>query len=114
MLGIRSDLTTASIVTIIAGMVAQLYAVFYLTHAVRRGVLSLRPQMGVNAALALVYFIASVWLLFSNYDQATWSTVMIGVSLVVWIVAWAGPAKWSIDQQASWERRLREESDDDG
>jgi hypothetical protein len=102
---IRNDLTGTAVATIVAGMAAQLYAVYYLTKAVRRGVVSLRPQMAVNASMAAVYFVASLWLLFSNYDQATWNTVMIGVSLVVWIVAWAGPAKWSIDQQEAWERK---------
>lgn len=101
---IRTDITETAVATIVAGMAAQLYAVYYLTKAVRRGVVSLRPQMAVNASMAAVYFAASAWLLFTNYDQATWSTVMIGISLVVWIVAWAGPAKWSIDQQETWER----------
>ncbi len=109
---IRDDITGATAATIIAALCTQLYAVYYLTRATMRGVVSLRPQMAANAALAVGYFIASLWLLLSNYDQATWSTVMIGVSLVVWVVTWAGPAKWSIDQQASWEARQREDSDD--
>lgn len=109
---IRNDLTGTAVVTILAGMFAQLYAVYYLAKAVRRGVVSLRPQMAVNASMAGMYFVATLWLLFSNYNQATWNTVMIGVSLVVWIVAWAGPAKWSIDQQTSWEKRHPEEETD--
>ena len=108
---IRNDLTVATVLTIMVGMLAQLYAVWYLAKAVRKGIHSLRPQMGVNAAFAVLYFIASLWLLVSDYDQATWSTVMVGVSLIVWIVAWAGPAKWSIDQQASWERVQVERED---
>lgn len=110
---IRDDITAATAATIIAGLCTQLYAVYYLARATMHGIVSLRPQMAANAALAICYFIATLWLLLSNYDQATWSTVMIGVSLVVWIVTWAGPAKWSIDQQASWEA-LREGEEDDG
>lgn len=106
---IRDDISAATVATIVAGLCTQLYAVYYLTRATLRGVVSLRPQMAANAALALGYFAATLWLLFSTYDQATWNTVMIGVSLVVWVVTWAGPAKWSIDQQASWEARQAED-----
>lgn len=73
--------------------------------AARRGSLYHRWVFAAIAPLAAVYSASYGWLLFNLEHASTWSSVMRGVSLVAWPVAWWLPARVSIQRH---EREMAE------
>lgn len=58
------------------------------------------------AALALVYVVGYLYLELSDVSVEDWSSVMRGVSLAAWVIAWIGPAYVRVHRSRSLPSRL--------
>jgi hypothetical protein len=73
-----------------------LAAVWCNVDAVRHGVLEAVKVRAATAALALIYFVANVVLLFSHVNPATWSDLLRGVGTLAIPIVWVAPARMSV------------------
>lgn len=78
-------------------------------RAVRSGIPLLRPLAAATAALAGIYAVAYLALLaLWGESNLRWSQVMRGVSVVAWLVVWAGWPWMSVKAWRAAHRRLEE------
>lgn len=103
-------------------MCGTVFAFFWQLRGAKRAALRMRPIYWTGASLALVYIVGYAILLSGVVAPEVWQRFARGVGLVVWVVVWAGPPRFSIraydkiteDLTIRLEEALKEQTKDDG
>lgn len=69
----------------------------------------LREPRYLVSALAMVYFLAYLVLLFTHVVPTWWSHTLRGLGLITWFYVWVQPARLGIGAQEEIGRRLEQE-----
>ena len=69
-----------------ANMIGISYAIYRNVRGSKTSIFS--KHLSNIAILSSIYFIAYIILMFSELDQASWSSVMRGVSVLAWFYVW--------------------------
>lgn len=78
-------------------MALAMAALHWNVVAARVGIAGMRSARAMVAGLAVLYIAAYLVLVISDVQAAQWSSLMRGVSIVVWLVVWTNPARRSIE-----------------
>lgn len=73
-----------------------MFAGYWTLKASRLAVRAMRPVYAAIFTITQIYIFGYLVLLFTDVDVLDWGSVMRGVSIMVWLVVWSGPAIMSI------------------
>lgn len=74
------------------------FAAYHTRKAYRKGLYGMRNVFKLVHGLAILYVFSYLILLILDVNFLAWSSLMRGVSIFAWFIAWAGPAIVSVKQ----------------
>lgn len=104
---LNQNLSVVDNIVIWVNLIFSFIAGGFSFEASKSGILGLRNSFKLVAGLAWLYSFSYFVLLISDINFLSWSSVMRGVSILVWFIVWTLPALMSIKLWKRLERSIK-------
>lgn len=111
---LTSDRDPTTKILVGGGLIGSIYAIYWTWRAAREAVAAMRPVYAAVCALAVLYLISYLVIIFTSVDELRWSYWVRGLAVVAWVVVWAAPARRSIKIADKLNQTVMERFEQDG